>query len=78
MNVIDGKITYQAVADAHGLPYTPLARRRAVGRVSRSRARAGPPGTVSSLPADCLADWDGEILTTAYVTAAERARMLHT
>jgi alanine dehydrogenase len=24
VNVIDGKITYQAVADAHGLPYTPL------------------------------------------------------
>jgi alanine dehydrogenase len=24
VNVIDGKITYEAVADAHGLPYTPL------------------------------------------------------
>jgi alanine dehydrogenase len=24
VNVIDGKITYQAVADAHGMPYTPL------------------------------------------------------
>jgi alanine dehydrogenase len=24
VNVIEGKITYQAVADAHGLPYTPL------------------------------------------------------
>jgi alanine dehydrogenase len=24
MNVIDGKITYEAVAEAHGLEYTPL------------------------------------------------------
>jgi alanine dehydrogenase len=24
VNVIEGKITYRAVADAHGLPYTPL------------------------------------------------------
>jgi alanine dehydrogenase len=24
VNVIEGRITYQAVADAHGLPYTPL------------------------------------------------------
>jgi hypothetical protein len=24
--VIDGKVTYQAVAEAHGLEYTPLAR----------------------------------------------------
>ena len=25
VNVIAGKVTYQAVAEAHGLPYTPLA-----------------------------------------------------
>jgi alanine dehydrogenase len=25
VNVVDGKLTYEAVADAHGLPYTPLA-----------------------------------------------------
>jgi len=24
VNVVDGKVTYEAVADAHGLPYTPL------------------------------------------------------
>jgi len=24
VNVMDGKITYEAVAEAHGLPYTPL------------------------------------------------------
>jgi alanine dehydrogenase len=24
VNVLDGKITYEAVADAHGLDYTPL------------------------------------------------------
>jgi alanine dehydrogenase len=24
VNVLDGKITYEAVADAHGLEYTPL------------------------------------------------------
>ena len=24
MNVIDGKVTYEAVAEAHGLDYTPL------------------------------------------------------
>ena len=24
MNVIDGRITYEAVAEAHGLEYTPL------------------------------------------------------
>jgi alanine dehydrogenase len=25
VNVVDGRITYKAVADAHGLPYSPLA-----------------------------------------------------
>jgi hypothetical protein len=25
VNVLDGKITYEAVAEAHGLDYTPLA-----------------------------------------------------
>jgi hypothetical protein len=25
VNVMDGKITYEAVAEAHGLEYTPLA-----------------------------------------------------
>jgi hypothetical protein len=24
MNVLDGKVTYEAVADAHGLDYAPL------------------------------------------------------
>ncbi len=24
VNVIDGKVTYEAVADAHGVDYTPL------------------------------------------------------
>ena len=25
VNVVDGKVTYAAVAEAHGLPYVPLA-----------------------------------------------------
>ena len=29
VNVIDGKVTYEAVAEAHGLDYTPLERRPA-------------------------------------------------
>ena len=42
VNVLDGKVTYEAVAEAHGLEFTPLDDALALGRLARRRrASAG-------------------------------------
>ena len=60
VNVLDGKITYEAVAEAHGLEYTPL---EDVLAASPSRSCG------SSLASSCFWLFDGLSLTTSHVTA---------
>ena len=68
VNTMAGKLTYQAVAEAHGMTFTLLA---------DAGARAGPlfRYALCSPWAACLALSDGETLTTAHVTAIESARI---
>ncbi len=62
VNVLDGKITYEAVAEAHGLEYTPLdGRPAALAGLGRRRARA------------CSCAPEGVTLTTSHVTPAASA-----
>ena len=63
MNVLDGKITYAAVAEAHGLEYTP-ARRRPAARAGL--ALEGPLGFF----------WRGVSLTTSHVMPGGKSRRL--
>ena len=66
--MLDGKITYEAVAEAHGLEYTPLddvlARLRGLGGRSRGR-----------LPGFRLLRLGRVSLTTSHVTPAASAMM---
>ena len=62
VNVLEGKITYEAVAEAHGLEYTPLEDVLPLLLSRRTRpVRASP------------ASRTGETLTTTQVTAAAKA-----
>ena len=65
VNVLDGKVTYEAVAEAHGLEYTPLedVLPLAAGLASAGRASAGFGFGVFA----------GESLTTTQVTPAASA-----
>ena len=60
MNVLAGKVTYAAVAEAHGLPYTPLEDVLAAGGLAllllvRAGARADP----DDAPGDGRRERDG-------------------
>ena len=67
VNVVGGKITYEAVAQAHGLPYTPLADAISALVARRDpRHRRATRGSARSQPLSGLGvRFAGEILTTA-------------
>ena len=82
VNVVGGKITYEAVARGTR-PAVHAARRRDLAAPTRERpeARRGvrlTPDTAQALSGWRFADFAGEILTTAYVTAAESVRIATT
>ena len=49
VNVLDGKITYEAVAEAHGLEYTPLEDAPAAGRSTPGAVRLRRAASSASL-----------------------------
>ena len=67
VNVLEGKITYEPVAEAHGLEYTPLERRRSpLARGLAARLAAGAFGVFGFFA--------GESRTTSHVTPAATRR----
>ena len=64
VNVLDGKVTYEAVAEAHGLAFTPLDVALAAGWL------AAPPLALAGLAGLSLELVSGNSLITPYVTPA--------